>query len=209
MKSKKLTSPTFEAGLFGCTPSTRYPHFPSLLSPPCAFPIAPPQTFSPRSVPCCHKRPSSRPYRSDRLVGRNTNGDQQQKESTRCFWCPVCIPKAIVACVLQRTGRWIHGAPCGSVNHHDGYIFLFLFFYFARRTKPRKKADQPPNEQRATGRRGRKKAREDLKSKLLLGQRVTTISLVPAKCMLPFLVRRAGNFLSCPRSSPAGPREAR
>lgn len=55
MKSKKLTSPTFEAGLFGCTPSTRYPHFPAL-SRPCAFPIAPP---SPSRRVCCYfTRPS-------------------------------------------------------------------------------------------------------------------------------------------------------
>lgn len=37
MKSKKDTSPTFDAGEFGCTPSTRYPHLPC--SAACALPI--------------------------------------------------------------------------------------------------------------------------------------------------------------------------
>lgn len=39
IKSKKDTRPTLDAGEFGCTPSTRYPHFPAP-SVPCEFPIA-------------------------------------------------------------------------------------------------------------------------------------------------------------------------
>ena len=107
MKSKKLTSPTFEAGLFGCTPSTRYPHLPCL-SPPCAFPIAPPQNVSPRSV-SCHKRLSHAPKIWSTGV-KEQQWRSAPKETTHLSRSARVYPQAIV----QPTARGVaedRGAP--------------------------------------------------------------------------------------------------
>lgn len=102
MKSKKLTSPTFEAGLFGCTPSTRYPHFPTLSPPPCVFPITPPRRL-PASV-LVFTAGVSLALPTRQPVGRNTTGNSS-KTKHHCLSLPLYAPKQSLCNPCPYRGR--------------------------------------------------------------------------------------------------------